>query len=110
MKQRDGYGFQDKRSYTKADGAEVLYGRDWDERRFELLQRSRGTCENVINGVRCRHDCEDPHHMELRSVRRDDRLSNLLAVCRQCHRKLDTQQREAKRAIKRARIQELGAA
>lgn len=79
--------FKDPRSYVTPAGDEVLYEEDWNERKFELLQRSRGQCENIINGRRCTRDCADPHHVTKRSVRRDDRMSNLKALCPGCHRK-----------------------
>lgn len=90
--------FQDPRSYVTANGDEVLYGEDWDERRFELLQRSHGQCEYLTDNdgemIRCSRDAEDPHHKILRSVKRRDNLDGLLAVCRIHHRILDFQQRK----------------
>ena len=95
--------FKDSNSFVFKDGREWLEGADWDARRFELLQRCRGMCEYEwegasINGngplkLRCRRDAEDPHHKILRSIARDDRLSNLMAVCRHHHRVLDLAQR-----------------
>ncbi len=86
--------FHDKRSYVAPDGRDVLYGRDWDDRRYELLLRSGGQCERIILGSRCWRDAEDPHHVTLRSILRDDRMTNLLAVCRRCHVSLDQEQRK----------------
>ena len=92
--------FKDPGSFVFKDGREWLEGDDWDERRFELLQRSRGQCEYTVSSAmdghvsRCRRDAEDPHHRILRSIRRDDRMSNLLAVCRHHHRILDAEQRK----------------
>lgn len=86
--------FKDPRSYVTPAGDDVLYDEDWNERRYELLQRSRGRCENVINGQRCARDCADPHHLKLRSRHRRDNLDGLLAVCRVCHRLLDVAQRK----------------
>lgn len=97
--------FKDERSFVWKDGREQLYGADWDERRFELLQRSRGQCENVILGRRCLREAADPHHKTLRSIARDDRLEALLAVCRRCHTNLDYAQRQQKRDARyRARV------
>jgi hypothetical protein len=99
--------FKHPKSHVTPDGREILHGDDWDERRFELLQRSRGRCEYYIESanakVRCQRDCEDPHHITLRSVLRDDRLSELLAVCRHHHNVLDREQRKAKIEAKRTR-------
>jgi hypothetical protein len=89
--------FQDPHSFVFKDGREWLEGKDWDARRFELLVRCHGQCENIIGGHRCWRECADPHHVELRSIKRDDRIENLLALCRPCHRALDKLQREAKR-------------
>ncbi len=96
--------FRDPKSYVSKDGREVLFNEDWDERRFELLQRSRGQCEYMIHMVdeagvdcgttRCLREAMDPHHLILRSIRRDDRLPNLLAVCRHHHQVLDREQRK----------------
>jgi hypothetical protein len=98
---------KDPKSYVTPDGREILHGEDWDDRRFELLQRSRGRCEYIIDGlhgpVRCLRDANDPHHVTLRSIQRDDRLSGLLAVCRHHHVVLDREQRKAKIESKRAR-------
>jgi hypothetical protein len=101
--------FKDPKSYVCPDGREVLHGDDWDDRRYELLQRSRSQCEYIIqnNGcagpVRCRREAADPHHVELRSILRDDRLTNLLAVCRHHHEILTREQRKAKIAAREAR-------
>ncbi len=89
--------FKDPKSHVTKDGREVLHGDDWDDRKFELLQRSRGQCEYRWNSIRCRRDANDPHHMVLRSVERDDRLANLLAVCRTHHYALDREQRKARK-------------
>ena len=42
--------FKDPKSYVTADGREILHGDDWDNRKFELLQRSHGVCEYIIDG------------------------------------------------------------
>lgn len=49
--------------------------------REAVLRRSRGRCE------RCgkRSERLDPHHRKQRSVGGDNRLSNVVAVCRLCH-------------------------
>jgi len=99
--------FRDPKSHVTPDGREILHGEDWDKRVFELLQRSRGQCEYVIQGlhgpVRCLREAADPHHEVLRSVKRDDRLEKLLAVCRHHHIVLDREQRKAKIEAREAR-------
>ena len=86
--------FFDPRSYVAKDGREVLYGLDWKQRVGELRQRSGGQCERMwkdssdsLSGsyIRCRSGAADPHHKIRRSVLRDDRLSNLEALCRLHH-------------------------
>lgn len=104
--------FVDPKSYVTSDGREILHGKDWKARVDALLARSGGRCEYLagIAGVwtmRCSVEAADPHHIELRSIKRDDRLEALLAVCRHHHRVLDAQQRAEKRAKKRARMEEL---
>jgi hypothetical protein len=95
--------FKDTRSYVCPDGREILYGEDWDERVYELLQRSRGQCEYMIPvqlqkpEIRCSREATDPHHNTLRSVSRDDRLAKLTALCRHHHMVVDREQRRAKR-------------
>jgi hypothetical protein len=95
--------FKHPKSHVTPDGREVLHGDDWDDRRFELLQRSRGQCEYSATGTRCTREAADPHHVELRSILRNDKLSNLLAVCRRHHEILDREQRKAKIEAREAR-------
>jgi len=95
----------EKGSYVCKDGREVLKGLDWKRRVKELAMRSKGRCENILgagmeDGVirlyPCGKEAVHPHHVVLRSIARDDRMENLLAVCFDCHRKLDAQQRKQK--------------
>lgn len=91
--------YQDYRSFMRSDGSEVLYGEDWKARVEQLRVRSGGRCESQqpwkvwpLSGPgleRCSRDAQDPHHVIRRSVRRDDRLSNLQALCRYHHDLLD---------------------
>jgi hypothetical protein len=95
--------FKDPKSYVCPDGREILYGEDWQERVYELAQRSHGICEYMIpreDGppVRCIREAADPHHNTLRSVKRDDRLDKLTALCRHHHIIVDREQRKATRA------------
>ena len=91
--------FFDRRSYVTPDNREVLYGLDWKQRVGELRERSGGRCEwmvAVIRGglgdmtltgghERCRSEAADPDHIMPRRKARDDRLSNLQALCRLHH-------------------------
>ena len=91
--------FADRRSYVAKDRREVLYGKDWAERKKELWTRCKGRCEalsDIIDGsgevvftMGCPEQADDPHHVIPRSKGRDDRLSNLQALCRYHHDLLD---------------------
>lgn len=84
--------FEHAKSKVMKDGREILCGQDWKDRVEELRQRSGGRCEQQIKGViatRCRSEAADPHHIVRRSKLRDDRLSNLQALCRLHHDLLD---------------------
>ena len=90
-------GYTDKRSKVYPDGREVLYGKDWTKRKQELLARCGGRCEQLVAvwygdwdgksepNERCRSEAHDPDHIIKRSKKRDDRLSNLQALCRLHH-------------------------
>ena len=109
-------GYKEAKTKVYASGREILVGRDWKQRVKELEERSGGRCEAIIKGNwgyhgipggRCIRAADDPHHLQLRSKLRDDRIENLLAVCRPCHEALDREQREKIRAKNRAKINEL---
>jgi len=82
--------FVDAESRVMLDGRELLFGKDWDARKEELAQRSRGFCEAkdqpLPEGKYCLGLGQHPHHVIPRSEKRDDRLSNLLHVCAEHHR------------------------
>jgi hypothetical protein len=89
-------GYTDPSSYVRRDGSEKLVGEDWRRRVEELSERSGGRCEREgVNPdqprlfLRCSRKARDPHHKVKRSVRRDDRLSNLEALCEFHHDELD---------------------
>jgi len=87
-------GYKDPRTKVYPDGREVLYGKDWTKRKKELLARAGGRCEKTfwisdMDRDRCRSEAHDPHHIVPRSKGRDDRLSNLIALCRLHHELLD---------------------
>jgi hypothetical protein len=89
-------GFKSNRSCVTTDGREILAEDDWAVRKLELWNRAKGRCENIIGTAGGRRACgqpgSDPHHVQARSKGRDDRLANLLLVCRACHRALDRRQ------------------
>lgn len=83
-------GYVEKDSVVRVDGSEILVGKDWAKRKLELWTRCAGRCERLLSdGTRCRNEAHDPHHMKPRSKGRDDRIENLIALCRPCHRLLD---------------------
>lgn len=89
--------FIDPKSYVLKDGREVLAGLDWKQRVGELRERSGGRCEKLVSSAdpmthaggqsveRCRSEAQDPDHIIKRSKGRDDRLTNLEALCRLHH-------------------------
>jgi len=93
-------GYKDPRTKVYPDGREVLFGADWKRRKLELWVRCAHRCEQWVEShpdirvslsctVRCHNDAHDPHHIIPRSKGRDDRLSNLVALCRLHHELLD---------------------
>jgi hypothetical protein len=87
-------GFEDFRSYIAPDGRQILYGADWLARKKALWERCGGRCEAILEiiGVtpwRCQREAQEPHHVVRRSVKRDDRLLNLQALCHEHHSMLD---------------------
>ena len=88
--------FEDPRSFVWKDGREQLVGLDWKMRKEELRQRAwdlgldEVRCEyRNSDGVRCRSEAADPHHVRPRRDGRDDRLTNLQALCRWHHELMD---------------------
>jgi hypothetical protein len=107
-------GYKDAKSRVYIGGRERLVGKDWIKRKKQLAERSGGRCERLFKANwgwtglpnrRCGNQADDAHHIHLRSKERDDRLSNLLHVCRfPCHADLTKQQREAVRTVRRERV------
>lgn len=73
------------------DGRERLDAKDWAKRKKELWERGNGQCEQLTyfeasqKWLRCVAPMHDPHHVVMRGKQRDDRLSNLLGLCRMHH-------------------------
>ncbi len=92
---RERLGYVEAGSIVRLDGSEKLVGLDWEARKMELSIRSGGRCEHVphkqefIEGIgwlyaginRCPMTARDADHIIKRSLRRDDRLSNLQHLC-----------------------------
>ena len=100
-------GYVEPKSVVWLDGREKLAGRDWEARKRELWERCGGKCEFIMPifggtaHVRCRQVANDPHHKIRRSVSRDDRLANLMALCRFHHDLLDERKVRSDRAERR---------
>jgi hypothetical protein len=75
------------------DQREICTGYQWEKRKRELRERAVGFCEagQIIPG----HESHfigsfgDAHHIVKRSKARDDRLQNLLWICRAAHIEID---------------------
>jgi hypothetical protein len=71
------------------DGREIAKGYQWTKRVKELRKRAGGCCEawRILPGHASHFIGAngDPHHIVKRSISRDDRLENLLWICRQAH-------------------------
>jgi hypothetical protein len=94
-------GYTNDKSIVWMDGREKLYGEDWTKRKEELFNACGGRCQQIdpcpsfgVVDKRCTTwfaniKQMDAHHVQKRSKNRDDRMRNLLALCRYHHRKLD---------------------
>lgn len=90
-------GFVDPRSYIRRskDGGTPLvfrFGLDMNELRKMAFERSRGFCEQLINGLlghRCQRNVSwetgELHHSPPLSAGGDDSLESVRFVCRRCH-------------------------
>ena len=74
------------------EGREILFGADYKARANEVLERDRHRCQwpylipMGLDGISRQTICnavanEHPHHKIKRSKGRDDRASNLMAIC-----------------------------
>src|SRR5689334_7668382 len=83
-------GYSDPSSFVRHDGSEVLKGEDWKQRKEQLRLRSGGKCEMyTVLGLSHSSWCEglasEPHHIVRRSIKRDDRMTNLAYLSHACH-------------------------
>lgn len=58
----------------------ILTGNAWREMNRLIYDRGNGVCECCEQ-----REMEDAHHIIFRSKHRDDRETNLIGLCRQCH-------------------------
>lgn len=57
---------------------------DWAVQRIKIFERDNGTC-HVCGKEMWSVTQADIHHVNKRSLGRDDRASNLVTLCRDCH-------------------------
>lgn len=81
--------FRNPKSRMMQDGREILYGLDYQLRVREVLERDHYGCQwpcaphpKPCGAPSTNH----PHHIVKRSQLRDDRASNLMAICEEHHR------------------------
>jgi len=103
-------GYRDRDTIVWTDGRERLEGADWRKRKIELAHRSGGRCERLLvlgkpHEPLCYRRGEEPHHIQKRSVLRDDRLSNLVWLSHACHAAEDNRKIRSDRAERRANEQ-----
>lgn len=63
---------------------------DYDATVQRVFIRAKGQCEVVLDNARCPRRAKDAHHAVKRSQGGEDTPDNLLAVCRPCHDRTDT--------------------
>jgi 5-methylcytosine-specific restriction endonuclease McrA len=69
------------RARTLPDGREILSGYRYELRRRQILQRDAYCCVSCGSGYNV-----EVHHRMKRSILRDDRTTNLITLCADCHR------------------------
>ena len=85
------------------EGREICKGHQWTKRVKELRKRAGDWCEAGEHPLMVGHEAHfigsegDPHHVVKRSKTRDDRLSNLLWVCRSAHIEIHEKMRQIER-------------
>lgn len=86
-----GAGFLDPRSYIRK-GKQFLFGVDMQRLRERVFERSKGYCEQRVNGIpggRCQRNISwemgDLHHEPSLNNGGDDSLEGVLFVCKKCH-------------------------
>lgn len=88
--EKEGFALKSSKR-VQPDGREKLTGYQWTKRVRELKARAEGWCEATVIIEHPRHyigDEGDTHHIVKRSKSRDDRLQNLLWVCRAAHNEI----------------------
>lgn len=99
-------GYRDPKTIVWVDGRERLEGYDWTKRVREVKRIAGGQCERLSrlghpHALGCRDIGQDAHHIEKRSILRDDRASNLAWLSRACHNAEDNRKIRSDRAERR---------
>lgn len=101
-------GFADKRSYIRS-GKEFRFGEDMTRLRQYVFERSRGYCEQRVNGVlggRCQRNISwetmELDHQPSLAQGGDDTPEGTVASCRRCHCARHNRQVKSDRAERRA--------
>jgi len=101
-------GFLDHRSYVRKL-KQFRFGKDMETLRRSAFERSKGFCEQRINGVlgaRCQRNISwetlELDHQPSLAQGGDDSLEGVVASCRRCH------QRRHNRQVKSDRAEHLG--
>ena len=75
--------YENPNSYIRLDGAEFLFGRDWQRRRGEVLERDGHRCVTCMKLLTM--DTLHTHHIKERSKGGTDNIENLASKCSQHH-------------------------
>lgn len=79
-----------KRVYPKrGKTSERGYGTSWQRLRKVVLKRDGGLCQICLMNNRIT-DAEEIHHIKPLKQGGDNKLSNLISVCRRCHALLES--------------------
>jgi len=84
-------GFSDRRSYIRR-GKRYLFGEDMKHLRAKVFERSKGYCEQRVNGIlsgRCERNISwetmELDHQPSLAQGGDDSMEGTVASCRRCH-------------------------
>src|SRR6266536_1144260 len=76
---------------------EYLLSDEWEKRRNAVLERARFGCEEICSEEsgwpRCRNRADDVHHLTYKNIFNEP-LEDLVALCRECHKKRHTEPRK----------------
>lgn len=73
-----------------------LQSETWKMKRREVRRRSEGRCEQRWGGKRCPNRATEVHHITYDHLG-DERLSEMMDVCRSCHEAIEQAKRDARK-------------